>query len=281
MEHQLEAIRDQQKETWNRFSSGWKKWDEFTMDFLKPMGDQMIDMIKPKDGETILDVAAGTGEPGLSIASMIPNGMVVITDLAERMLEVARENAMHRGIRNIKTVACDVSEMPFDDTSFDAISCRMGFMFFPQILLAAKEMRRVLKPGGRIAASYWWLPEKNPWISIMMATISRNMQLQPPPADAPGMFRCAREGMIADLFNQAGFRNISEKEVTGKLNCETAEVFWGFHTEVAAPVVAALSNADNQMKQKIKTEVYDLLHQKFPGGNVAPGFSAMVIYAEK
>src|SRR5438045_9073820 len=109
-------------------------------------------MIKPKYSEKILDVAAGTGEPGLTIASMIPNGSVVITDLAEGMLDVARENAAQRRIKNIETIACDVSEMPFDDNSIDAISCRMGFMFFPEMLFAAKEMHRVLKPGGRIAA---------------------------------------------------------------------------------------------------------------------------------
>jgi ubiquinone/menaquinone biosynthesis C-methylase UbiE len=281
MEQQLVAIRDQQKETWNKFSPGWKKWDRFTMDFLKPMGDQIITMIKPKDGETILDIAAGTGEPGLSIASMIPNGRVVITDLAEGMLKVARENAEQRGIKNIETVACDVCEMPFDDNSFDAISCRMGFMFFPEMLLAAKEMLRVLKPGGRIAASYWWVPEKNPWITIMMGTINRNMELPHPPQGAPGMFRCAKEGMIAGLFTKAGFNNISEKEVVGRLNCKTADTFWGFHTEVAAPVVSAMSKADDAMKVKIKTEVYDLLNQKFPDGNVAPEFSAMVIFGEK
>src|SRR6185369_10459184 len=207
MEQQLEAIRDQQKETWNKFSPGWKKWDEFTMDFLKPMGDQIITMIRPKDGEQILDVAAGTGEPGLTIAFMIPNGRVVITDLAEGMLEVAHENAAQRGIKNIETAACDVSEMPFSDNSFDAISCRMGFMFFPDMLMAAKEMLRVLKPGGRIAASYWWMPEKNPWITIMMGTINKNMQLPPPQPGTPGMFRCAKEGMISNLFSKDGFNN--------------------------------------------------------------------------
>src|ERR1051325_10939561 len=113
MEAQLEQIREQQKETWNKFSPGWKKWDEFTMDFLKPMGDEIIRMIRPKDKEVVLDVAAGTGEPGLTIAGMIPNGKVVITDLAEGMLAVAKENAAKKGIKNYETIACDVSQMPF------------------------------------------------------------------------------------------------------------------------------------------------------------------------
>ncbi|MBC7948691.1 MAG: methyltransferase type 11, partial [Chitinophagaceae bacterium] len=76
MQAELVKIRDQQKESWNKFSSGWKKWDDLTMDFLKPMGDEIIRLIAPKNSENILDIAAGTGEPGLTIAGMIPNGKV-------------------------------------------------------------------------------------------------------------------------------------------------------------------------------------------------------------
>src|SRR5688572_29279686 len=137
MELEIEQIRDQQKETWNKFSPGWKKWDEFTMKFLEPMGAEIIRLLKPNSGETILDVAAGTGEPGLTIAGMIADGKVVITDLAEGMLEVAKENAGSRHITNIETIVCDVSALPFEDASFDAISCRQGFMFFPDMQLAA------------------------------------------------------------------------------------------------------------------------------------------------
>lgn len=167
MEQQLEQIREQQKESWNNFSSGWKKWDALTMDFLKPMGDEIIRLLHPKNDDVVLDVAAGTGEPGLTIASMLNGGKVIITDLSDDMLEIARENATQRGIKNIETRACDVCELPFADNTFDAISCRFGFMFFPDMLLAAKEMVRVLKPGGRMATSVWNVPEKNFWLLLL------------------------------------------------------------------------------------------------------------------
>jgi len=281
METQLEQIRDQQKESWNKFSPGWKKWDDLTMDFLKPMGDEIIRKLKPKDGDTVLDVAAGTGEPGLTIASMIKNGKVVITDIAEGMLEIARENAVKREIKNIETRVCDASEMPFADNTFNAVSCRMGFMFFPDMLLAAKEMFRVLKPGGRIATSVWYAPEKNFWVTATMGTINKNMELPPPPPGSPGMFRCAKNGFIADLLKQAGFRNITETEIQSKLNSGTAEVYWSFITEVAAPVVAALGKADAPTHAKIKKEVFEAIHQKYPEGKVAIDTSALIIYAEK
>lgn len=281
MEQQLEEIREQQKASWNQFSPGWKKWDDLTMDFLKPMGDEIIRLLKPKNNEVILDVAGGTGEPGLTIASMMTHGRVSITDLAESMLEIARENAMKRGIKNIEIHACDVCELPFDDNTFDAISCRKGFMFFPDMLLAAKEMARVLKPGGRIAASVWNIPEKNFWITAIMGTITRNMELPQLPPGAPGMFRCAEDGFMSDLFSQAGLKNISLYEIAGKLNSKTTDVYWEMMTEIGAPIVAALSSADNAMREKIKTEVYQVVNAKYPDGNVIIDSSAIVIYCEK
>ena len=176
MEAQLEQIREQQKETWNKFSAGWKKWDEQMMDFLRPMGTEIIRLLQPADNDVVLDVASGTGEPGLTIASMLTHGKVISTDVAEEMLKIAKENAEKRRIKNFETKAADVCELPFDDNSFDAISCRFGFMFFPDMLMAAKEMARVLKPGGRIATSVWNVPEKNFWITSIVGTINKNME---------------------------------------------------------------------------------------------------------
>lgn len=281
MEQQLEQIRNQQKESWNKFSGGWKKWDGMVMEFLKPMGDEIIALLNPQNNDIILDVAAGTGEPGLTIASMLKDGKVVITDLADDMLTIAQENAIKRGINNIETRACDVCELPFADNTFNAISCRFGFMFFPDMLLAAKEMVRVLKPGGKIATSVWNVPEKNFWVTAIMGTINRNMELPSPPSGSPGMFRCAKDGFISNIFLQAGLKNIYQTEVPGKLNCKTVDAYWNMQTEVGAPIVAALSKANDEVKEKIKKEVYEIVNQKYPDGNVIIDSSALVICGEK
>jgi ubiquinone/menaquinone biosynthesis C-methylase UbiE len=281
MELEIEQIRDQQKETWNKFSPGWKKWDELTMDFLKPMGDEIIKLLNLKNDDIVLDVAAGTGEPGLTIASYLNRGKVIATDLAEGMLEVAQENAKKRGIKNFETIVCDVSKLPFADNTFDAISCRFGFMFFPDMELAISEMARVLKPGGKIATAVWNSPEKNFWITATMGTINKIVEIPPPLPGTPGMFRCSKAGYMSDLFTKAGLKNISENEITGKLNCKTTTVYWDLMNDVAAPVVAALSKTDDQTRQKIKEEVYSLINQKYPDNNVIIDSSALVIYGQK
>jgi ubiquinone/menaquinone biosynthesis C-methylase UbiE len=281
MQKELQEIADQQRAAWNKFSPGWKKWDDFVMSFLKPMGDKIIDLIKPADGENILDIAAGTGEPGLSIAAIIPNGKVTITDLAEDMLSVAKENAEKKSVLNVEFKTADVSELPFADNTFDAISCRMGFMFFPDMQMAASEINRVLKPGGRFATSVWNGPEKNYWVTAMASSINQNMQLQPPPPGSPGMFRCADNNMMMDILKKAGFMNVDAVEVTSKVEPGTAEGYWTMQTELAAPFVAALSKADDPMRAKIKAEVIQKINDKFPDGNVAIDTSSWVLYGEK
>ena len=277
----LEEIRDQQRATWNKFSPSWKKWDDLNMDLLKPMGDEIIRSINPRGAEVVLDIAAGTGEPGLTIATMLKGGKVVITDLSEAMLEIARENALKRDIKNIETRVCDVCALPFADNTFDAISCRLGFMFFPDMLLAAKEMVRVLKPGGKIATSVWNVLENNFWITAILETISRHMDLPAPLPGARGMFRCAKEGLISDLFLQAGLKNIKQKEITAKMHFKTADIYWDMMTEVITLVVLALNNAEDDIKENIRKEVYHLLDQKYPAGNILMDSSALLIEGVK
>jgi SAM-dependent methyltransferase len=174
-----------------------------------------------------------------------------------------------------------VCDLPFADNTFDAISCRFGFMFFPDMLLAAKEMYRVLKPGGRVATAVWNVPGKNFWVTAFSSSIGQNMQVPPVQPGAPGMFRCAESGLVQNLFQQAGFGNTAETVVDGKLKCGTTDVYWNLMTEVAAPVVAALSKADEATKLKIKDDVYRVVTEKYPDGNIRIDSSSLVIYGEK
>src|SRR5262245_34798771 len=110
-----DEIRDQQRQTWDRFAPGWMKWDALVMKMLAPVGAQMIHALALRDGTEHLDIASGTGEPGLLIAAMIPRGRVVLTDLSGGMLAAARANAARRGLTNVETCECGAEDLPFGD----------------------------------------------------------------------------------------------------------------------------------------------------------------------
>lgn len=281
MQSQLNEIRNQQRDTWNKFSGGWKKWDEFTMNFLKPMGVVIIKELNIKKDDKVLDIASGTGEPALTIAQIATEGKVVAADIAEKMLDTAKENAQKKGVQNFETVIADASELPFESNSFDKISCRMGFMFFPDMQSAANEMYRVLKDGGKMATCVWHTPQKNTWITGLMSIINKNIQLPPAPEGAPSMFRCAAPGFIKSLLQNAGFKNIKEQEVNGKQQYENFDYFWTMTNEVAAPVVNALSNTDDDTRNKIKNETEEFAKQNRGEKGFELEFCALVVSAEK
>lgn len=281
MEQQLNEIREQQKETWNKFSTGWKKWDDFTMNFLKPMGDLIIKELDIKETDEVLDVACGTGEPGLTIAGMAKKGKVTGTDISDKMLKIAKEIAESKGIKNYETKSCDVCELPFDENTFDKISCRMGFMFFPDMQLASDEMFRVLKSGGKMATSVWTTPDRNPWSARIMSIINSNMQIPPPPAGAPGMFRCGTAGFIKEIMEKSGFKEVKEQPVNSTVAYENFEHFWVMLNDVTAPVVSALSKADDATKEKIKNETANVLDSYKSGDKIEMSFQALVVSGSK
>ena len=166
-----DEIRDAQRATWAGLSRGWEKWDRVIMEQLGPVGAAMIERLDIAEDQQHLDIAAGTGEPGLSIARLSPKGRVVLTDLVPEMLDVAARRADAQGITNIETKVCSADDLPFGDAIFDSVSVRFGYMFFPDVPKATAECARVLKPGGRICSSVWVKPEENPWTSILMRAI--------------------------------------------------------------------------------------------------------------
>jgi ubiquinone/menaquinone biosynthesis C-methylase UbiE len=277
MSSSLDQMRDQQRDTWDRFSAGWKTWDDLVLGWLAPFGNTMIRHAGLRADSEVLDVAAGTGEPGLTAAALVPNGSVTVTDLSGRMLEVAQENANRRGLKNLKAEVCEAGNLPFGDGSFDAVLCRFGLMFFPDIPTSVGEFARVARPGAKVCAAYWGLPEKNPWATTIMSTIARHVPMPPPPAGAPGLFRCAPEGLMRDVLVNAGLKDVKEEEVTTAMVHDTPEQYWNFMTGIAAPVVAGLAKAEETTREGIRAEVLDLARQSMQGGKVNLASTAVVI----
>jgi len=281
MQPQQEQIREQQKQAWDNVSAAWKKWDPFIMEFMRPMGDAIVEQLGIKEDDIVLDVAAGTGEPGLTIAGLAKKGKVVGTDLSEGMLQIASANAANKGLKNYSTKAANVCELPFDSNIYTAVSCRMGFMFFPDMQLAANEMYRVLKPGGRMAISVWGAPEKNFWYTAMTGIVNQYVQQSPAIPGAPGMFRCAKPGLMTEIFARAGFKNVIEKKLTGKVDFVDADTYWTNRVELSESIITALSNLDEATMGAIKKDVYAIINANSVNGRALLDYGVNIIYGEK
>lgn len=281
MKENLQDTSDLQREAWNSVSNGWKKWNDFTMNFLKPIGEVIIKGLSVKSNDVVLDIASGTGEPAFTIAAIAKDGRVYATDLSEEMLSIARTYADERNISNIEFKAADVSDLPFTNNFFDKISCRMGFMFFPDMQLAANEMFRVCTNGGKAAISVWDVPEKNDWSTTITKALSKHIEMPKPSTDAPGMFRCAEPGFIKKLFENAGFKNVKEETISGKIDFQTSQNYWLNRTEMSETTISLLNKVDEVTINKIKDDLLEDCDSKLVNGRLIMNYGAIIISAEK
>ena len=273
-----DEIRDAQRETWARLSASWEKWDAVIVDQLGPVGVAMIEHLGLAEDHQVLDIASGTGEPGLSIARLAPKGRVVLTDLAPEMLDIAARRAEAQGLTNIETKVCSADELPFDDAAFDGVSVRFGYMFFPDMAKATAEFARVLKPRGRLCSSVWIKPEENPWTSIAMQAIATEAVLAPPDPTGPSMFRCAAPGYVSALYEDAGLRDVAEWDVDIELVTRSPAEYWEMISEHMSLAAAALQQIDGPARERIRvTAIAEVGEFERDGTVRVPGVARCIV----
>ena len=273
-----DEIRDAQRATWAGLSAGWEKWDAVIMDQLAPVSSAMIERLDIADDQHHLDIAAGTGEPGLSIAKLSPNGRVVVTDLVAEMLDIAARRARAQGVTNIETQVCSADDLPFADGTFDSVSVRFGYMFFPDVAQATAEFVRVLEPGGRLCASVWVKPEENPWTSIAMQAIATEVVVAPPDPDGPNMFRCAAPGSVSARYEAAGLRDVAEWDVAVELVTRSPAEYWDMISEHVSLAVAALQHVDDAAQERIRARAIATVSAFERDGTVrVPGMARCIV----
>ena len=247
-----DEIRDGQRATWAGLSAGWDKWDPVIMDQLSPVGAAIIERLDIAEDHQHLDIAAGTGEPGLSSPDCRPRGRVVLTDLVAEMLDIAARRARAQGLTNIETNVCSADDLPFSDATFDSVSVRFGYMFFPDVAKATAEFARVLKPGGRLCSSVWVKPGENPWTAIAIQAIATEAVVVPTDLDGPHMFRCAAPGYVSALYEAAGLGDIAEWDVGVELVTRSPAQYWEMISEHVSLAVAALQKVDEPARERIR-----------------------------
>ena len=273
---QSDEIKQRQRAQWDASAPGWKKWERQFIHTLQPLTDLLVKSAGIKPGYSVLDLACGTGEPGLTIAKIVgPSGTVVGVDLAPGMLAVARERMTSQGLKNVTFQLNEHDDLPMlQDGSFDVAVCRLGLMFMPDPVRMLKAIRRVLKPGGRASAVVWGPPEKAPFFSVPMKSVAKHLPDIKPvlPGTPGGPFGIPSQEMLGRIFTKAGFSNFKSQtaEVT-VFDAKNPEEYWEASTETAGPIVLLLSKMSPEKKKAVREDLIQTLRGMFPSGPVRLG----------
>ena len=231
-------------------------------------------------GVRALDIACGSGEPSISIAELLRGtGSVIGMDTAAAPLELARERAQERRLENVEFLQGDVHSLPFVDASFDRVTCRMGVMFFADLLTALREMRRVLRPGGRVALLTWG-PMKQPYFEATVGTLRRLRPGLEVPLEARAMFKFGEAGTLSRALREAGFSAV--REDLRRLPWDwhgSPEQLWEYFRGVTVPFRPLLKQVEDD--SEAVGAVLSALQERFDGEYVRFEAQMVLAVAEK
>lgn len=200
------------REKWGLTESAdwWSAGQVSRQQTLGAATEMMLDVASVQPGSRVLDFAAGTGDQTLIAARRVgPMGYVLAADVSASMLNVAAEAARKEGLTNIETRVMSAENFVLDADSFDAVICRIALMLFPNPAKALTEMRRVVKPGGKVAVIVFSVLEKNPYHGIVFGIVQRLGSIPPPAPGEPWMYALGDPGALEDVYERAGFLNVS------------------------------------------------------------------------
>ena len=277
-----EQLIEGQRHDWNRVAPGWEKWDQFFEQQMAFLNHRLVADARLRSGMRVLDLGSGTGYPALLAAQTVgPTGSVIGMDLAEHMLAAAARKAKRLGLVNVSLKTGDVTVLPFEADSFDAITSRFCLMFLPEIPKATAEIARVLSPGGWVAAAVWSAPERNPSIGLSMKAIRQVIELPPPDPTAPGIFRLATPGDLAGMLQQAGLTDVNDHEFFAEWSYTSAEEYYTSLMEIAAPVQNLMATLTADQTQEVKRLILQAVSQYRRGDRIVFPFAVRMVAARK
>jgi ubiquinone/menaquinone biosynthesis C-methylase UbiE len=255
-----------------------EKWKAKSAAMGQPATDALVKYARPQPGMSVLDLATGTGEPGISLAGIVgPQGRVTAVDLSAELLEIAQRRAQQRQLSNFVTRQADAQRLPFPENSFDLATCRFGVMFFADTDKALKEVKRVLRPQAR-ACFLAWGPFEQPYWASTMGIVAKHAG---GPAISPGSenpFKFAAKGNLSTALRQAGFSGAEEETRTVPWSWPgPVEEVWDYARSVSVPFRALLERVRPDRWDEVNAEVYAAAREYCNGNRV--DFGAVVVIA--
>jgi ubiquinone/menaquinone biosynthesis C-methylase UbiE len=227
----------------------------------------LLSLASLEPGDRVLDIACGTGLVSFGAARAVgPEGHVLGIDLSERMVDAAERRARDLHLSNCSFSRMDAETLALPDASFDVVLCALGLMYMPDPEEAVREMRRVLRPGGRVALAVWGERSKCGW-SAVFPIVAKEVASEV----CPLFFRLGQQDALARLCAEAKFEAVSDRRITTTLTfadaieaCDAAFV--------GGPVALAWSRFNEEVRARVRARYRDSIESWREGhGYRVPG----------
>ena len=255
-----------------------EKWKAKSAVLGHAVTEAFVDYARPLPGMQVVDLASGTGEPGISLAERVgSSGFITAVDQSSELLEVAAERAQSKKLQNFKTQHSDAHQLPFADRSFDLATCRFGVMFFSDVERALAELRRVLKPGARACFAVWGSIDQPYWQTTMQIVHRHAGGAMLPPGGADP-FRFSSPGSLSKVLRGSGFLEVEEstKNLPWTWPGSAEEVF-DYACTVAAPFRPMIERVPEKDWPAIRADAVNAMEQYRMGYEIR--FGADVVFA--
>lgn len=221
----VKKFKQRQVEIWNALAD---TYDQSFSAVMYPAAQEMIEEVGVQSGESILDIACGTGIDAFLARDRLGDaGRIIGIDIAPKMVEVANAKAKGRGLANVSFQCMDAEKLDFDSESFEVAISKWGLMFFPDCHKALKETLRVLKPGGRFGVMVLGSPHRAKFLDVPGAVTARyEKAIFASVAEGPSAFRFGEEGALTAALNSAGFTSVRSRRLLVMIACENSDRYW-------------------------------------------------------
>jgi SAM-dependent methyltransferase len=258
---------------WTNVAPAWREHAGYIDGRGAEITARLLDLAALEPGHRVLELACGAGGLGLAAAAVVaPGGEVVMSDIVPELAEAAAERARERGLTNATGRVLDIERIDEPDAAYDAVICREGLMFAVEPARATAEIGRVLRPGGRLAAAVWGPPERNPWLTPLMDSLSAHLGRPVPPPGFPGPFSLSDAGRLAQLLESGGLTDVEVTELEVVTRAGSFDEWWTRTCALAGPVASILASlppeglaAVHERTQQAASPYASAMGLEFPG----------------